>query len=59
MGTTITDWAQATGPMYMGANTSWELIWTGVAVALCLMAMISGSRHELDAYKKLRNNSKK
>jgi hypothetical protein len=55
MGTTITDWAQATGAMYMGANTSWELIWTAVAVALCIVAMISGSKHELDAYKKLKD----
>ena len=53
MGSDFTDWEQATGPMYMGANSSWEVIWLLVAVAICVIALISGSRHELDAYKRL------
>lgn len=40
--------------MYMGAGTSWEMIWTLLAAGICVLALISGSRHELDAYKKLR-----
>ncbi len=60
MGSDITDWAEAAGPIYMGANSSWEVIWVAVAVALCVIALVSGSRHELDAYKKLKakNGSK-
>ncbi len=54
MGSAFTDWAQATGPMYMGANTSWEVIWLLVSVALCVYALISGSAHELRSYKKLK-----
>ena len=54
MGSHIADWAEATGPMYMGANTSMEMIWTCVAAVICVIALISGSKHELDAYKKLK-----
>ena len=56
MGSAFTDWAEATGPIYMGANSSWEVVWTLVAVALCITAMVIGSRHELDAYKRLKEN---
>ena len=55
MGSEFTDWAQATGPIYMGANSSWEVIWFLVALVLCVLALIGGSRHELDAYKKLKD----
>ena len=48
-------WNDAAGPIYMGANSSWELIWLAVAVALCVIAIASGNRHENDAYKKLAN----
>ena len=54
MGSHITDWAEATGPMYMGANTGWEVIWFLVSVAICVLSLVVGSRHELDAYKKLK-----
>lgn len=59
MGSAFSDWAMFEGPMYMGANSSWEVIWTLVAAAICVLALISGSRHELDAYKKLKNNGQK
>ena len=55
MGSHIKDWAEASGAMYMGANTSWEVIWTCVAAGLCVLALIVGSKHELDAYKKMRD----
>jgi len=54
MGSAFSDWAEATGPMYMGANSSWEVIWTLVAVVICLFALYMGSKHELDAYKRLK-----
>ena len=55
MGSEFSDWAKFEGPIYMGANSSWEVIWTLLAVALCVIALVSGSRHELDAYKRLKD----
>lgn len=55
MGSAFSDWADATGPIYMGANTSFEVIWMALAATLCVIALISGSKHELDAYKKLKD----
>lgn len=54
MGSAFSDWAKFEGPIYMGANTSWEVIWTLVAAAMCIAALIVGSRHELDAYKRMK-----
>ena len=42
----------------MGANTSWEVIWFLVAVGICVITLVMGSRHELDAYKKLKEKQK-
>lgn len=53
MGTTITDWANATGPMYTGAGGA-EMMWTIVAAVICVVALIVGSKHELSAYRKLK-----
>ena len=53
MGSQFTDWAQATGPMYMGANGIMEVVWTLISVAVCIWALSAGSKHELDAYKKM------
>lgn len=58
MGSAFSDWALFEGPTYMGANTSAEVIWTLVAATCCVAALIVGSRHELDAYKRLKNNGK-
>ena len=44
------------GAMYMGANSNWEVIWTLISVLVCIWALVVGSRHELDAYKKAENN---
>ena len=57
MGSQISDWAMAEGPIYMGANTSWEVIWTVIAIGVCVLALVMGSRHEPDAYKKLKDKS--
>ena len=37
MGSQFTDWAQATGPMYMGANGIMEVVWTLISVAVCYL----------------------
>ena len=56
MGSDITDWAEAAGAIYMGANSSWEVTWTIIAGALCVFALIIGARHELDAYTRAQND---
>ena len=56
MGSDITDWAEAAGPIYMGANSSWEVIWVLLAYAAMIVALYVGSKHELDAYKKAEND---
>ena len=56
MGSAFDTWNDIAGPYYMGANSSWEVIWLLVAIALCILPLIVGSRHELDAYKKVANN---
>ncbi len=53
MGSAFSTWGEFTGPIYMGAGTSWEVIWTLVAAGCCIVALVLGSRHELDAYKRL------
>lgn len=58
MGSSFDNWDTVTGAYYMGANSSWEVIWTLVALAICIIALIAGSRHELDAYKKMANRKK-
>ena len=56
MGSAFETWTEVAGPIYMGANTSWEFIWTLVVVGLLVGALVVGSRHELDAYKKAERN---
>ncbi|MEM7268501.1 MAG: hypothetical protein AAF401_04520 [Pseudomonadota bacterium] len=40
------------GAYYMGAASSWESIWLIVSIIMCVLAIIIGSRHEKDAYRK-------
>ncbi len=56
MGFDIANWDAVEGALYMGANTNWEVIWTLIAALVCIWALIVGSRHELDAYKKAEND---
>ncbi len=51
----LPNWDAAEGPIYMGANSSAEVIWTLIAAVLCILALIMGSRHELDAYKRMKD----
>jgi len=54
MGSAFADWAEFEGAIYMGAGTTWEVIWLLVAVALCVFACVVGSRHELAAYRRMK-----
>jgi hypothetical protein len=55
MGSIFDSWNDITGAYYMGANTSWETIWLTVSIIHCIWACVAGSRHELDAYKRVPN----
>jgi len=59
MGSNFDTWNDVAGPIYMGANSSWEVIWLIVSIVMCLAALWVGSRHELDAYKKADNGNGK
>ncbi|MEL7000541.1 MAG: hypothetical protein AAFP68_20000, partial [Pseudomonadota bacterium] len=52
MGFGFETWNEIAGPIYMGANTSMEVVWTAISAGLCVAALVAGSKHELDAYKK-------
>ena len=41
---------------YMGANSSWEVIWLLLSIVMCVIALWMGARHELDAYKEAEND---
>ena len=53
MGTNITDWAAVEGAYYTGLGSG-ELLWLIVAIICCIAPLITGSLHELEAYKKLK-----
>ncbi len=42
------------GAIYMGANSSWEVTWLVISIAVCVIACVVGSKHELDAYQKIK-----
>ena len=50
IGTTITDWAAVEGAYYAGAGS--EAIWLFMSIALCVVALVFGARHEKQAYRK-------
>ncbi|MGI9387333.1 MAG: hypothetical protein ACR2OX_07865 [Methyloligellaceae bacterium] len=43
-------WNGVEGAYYMGMNTTWEPIWLFVSIAMCVMAVWVGGKHEADAY---------
>ena len=53
MGTDIKDWAAVEGADYTGHGSS-EMFWLLLAIVLCILPLIIGSRHELAAYKRLK-----
>ena len=54
MGSAFDTWTNVEGAIYMGANTSWEVIWLVVSIAFCVAACIVGSRHELKSYERIK-----
>ncbi|MEM7190870.1 MAG: hypothetical protein AAF439_14770 [Pseudomonadota bacterium] len=52
MGFAIDTWNDIAGPIYMGANSSWEVTWTLVSAACCILALVVGSMHEKAAYRR-------
>lgn len=53
MGSAIDSWDTfEKGATYMGAGTSWEMIWLVVSIIMCVVALWVGGKHEKDAYKK-------
>lgn len=50
MGSSFDSWDGIEGAYYMGAGTSWEVIWLVISIALCIGSLYVGAKHELDAY---------
>ena len=59
MGFDIETWNDIAGAMFMGAGSSMTGIWTAISVACCVLALVVGSRHELDAYRREQEKSGK
>lgn len=57
MGFDIDTWNDIAGPIYMGANTSWEVTWTVLSVVCCVVALVVGSAHEKAAYRREQDRS--
>lgn len=45
------DWADVAGAYFVGSGGS-DAIWLFISIALCLLAMVVGGRHEKHAYEK-------
>ena len=57
MGYFTDTWNDIAGAMYIGQGTSWETTWLFVSIACCVLALVVGSKHELDAYKREQEKS--
>jgi len=57
MGFAIDTWNEIAGPIYMGANTSWEGTWTVISAICCVIALVVGSMHEKSAYRREQERS--
>ena len=51
MGSAFDTWDVVDGAMYMGAGTSWEVIWLGLMIVICVGVLFVGGSHEGKAYK--------
>lgn len=40
------------GAYYPGVGTSWEMIWLLISIAICVVALWIGGKHESDAYRR-------
>ena len=47
-------WNDVAGALFMAAGSTG--VWTAISAACCVLALVMGSRQELDAYKKAENN---
>ena len=47
-------WNEVAGILYMASG--YTGVWTAISAVLCVVALVVGSRHELDAYKKAEKN---
>lgn len=52
IGTSITDWSTVDGAYYAGQGT--EAVWLFLSIALCVLFLVAGSRHERAAYRKVK-----
>lgn len=43
-------WNGVDGAYYTGMGGSWELIWLGVSIAMCVLALVVGATHEAVSY---------
>ena len=59
MGYFTDTWNDIAGAMFIAQGTSWTGIWTAISVACCVLALVVGSRHELDAYRREQEKSGK
>ena len=41
------------GPQFIGVGGSLPMIFLLISIAICVLACVVGSKHELDAYKKV------
>jgi hypothetical protein len=49
-------WNDVAGAIYTSGGGM--MLWTFIAAGLCVLALVVGSRHELDAYKKAELNER-
>lgn len=45
-------WEAVTGAMYPGVGGG-ETLWLLISVAICVIAIIAGGKHEADSYRKV------
>ncbi|MEM1264574.1 MAG: hypothetical protein AAGI50_01005 [Pseudomonadota bacterium] len=57
MGAPFESWDAVEGAYYIGAGSGMEWLWLLVSIGLCVLALVMGARHELDAYKEAEDKS--
>ena len=51
------DWSAVEGAYYAAIGSEW--VWLGISVACCVVALVVGSKHELDAYRREEDRAKR
>ena len=49
-------WNDVAGALFMAQD--YTGVWTAISVVCCVIALVMGARHELDAYKKAERTKK-